>query len=448
MKTWLRYLLLIAGAVLVACLGFETYFRIDLYNKIEERAMRGGSVWIQGHTLTPAPFDQLLGRKPEMHPKGLFKVNTTFDLSIVQADRSRINFSVRSNNIGLLSDNQYTLERDRQKPEYRIVVLGDSFTGPTTATYMWVDTVDHLLNDNTALRAAVGNRTFRVYNLGIIGAGFARFWDAFDKSGRHFSPDLVIVNYLSLDLPRGRRAHLKTEGEMLAEARRHVDKLAAETKGNLLLTLMPSFEELMGTKAQPDLGKRLDETDPRFKVVVMRAHMPADAGEREIKSWFNYPFDAHYSDRGGEIYARAMAAVIAERVAGLTIDFSRAPSRYGDEVLFRSEAPMTRPIRNSLSRLADDGDAVVNLRRNIYIEERAKALALYPVGLAAAFGLGTDGLTTDLTRPRTQAFQQIRFGPGPDDTAFLILSCLSRPHDLSNPDCWHAFHVFMKGDDE
>ena len=57
-----------------------------------------------------------------------------------------------------------------------------------------------------------------IKHLGIIGAGFARFWDAFDKSGRHFSPDLVVVNYLNLDLPRGRRIHLRTEEEMLAEA--------------------------------------------------------------------------------------------------------------------------------------------------------------------------------------------------------------------------------------
>ncbi|MGH6661256.1 MAG: SGNH/GDSL hydrolase family protein, partial [Rhodospirillales bacterium] len=339
---------------------------------------------------------------------GMFKVNTTFDLSIVQVDRSRINFSVRSNNIGLLSENKYAFERDPRKPEYRIVVLGDSFTAATTATYMWVDTVERLLNDSGALRAAVGNKTFRVYNLGIIGAGFARFWDAFDKSGRHFSPDLVIVNYLNLDLPRGRRVHLRTEEEMLAEARRHVDKLAAETKGNLLLTLMPSFEELTG-KAKSDPGGKLGEIDARFTAVALRARMPAGAGEKEIESWFNYPFDLHYSDRGGEIYARAMAAVIAERVVGLTIDFSRAPSPHGDEVLFRPGAPMTRPIRNSLSRLADDGDAVVNLRRNIYLKEQGKAFARYPVGLAAAFGLGGDGLSIDLTKPRTQAFQQVRF---------------------------------------
>ena len=100
------------------------------------------AMWVQNQPLTTSEVDHKFGRKPVMIPNGLFKMNTTLDFAAVAPDGNvNMHFSVRTNNFGLLSDKDYVVKRQPEKPEFRIVVLGDSFTGTTTATYQWVDTL-------------------------------------------------------------------------------------------------------------------------------------------------------------------------------------------------------------------------------------------------------------------------------------------------------------------
>jgi hypothetical protein len=215
----LVYAAIVLVSIGVAFLSFEIYWRIQVRNNILTMVKSANALWIQTHTLTRSPVDDFFDRHTEEHPKGLFKVNTTFDIAVVHPTNGTLNFSVRTNNVGLLSDKPYRFERDPKHPEYRIVVLGDSMTGPTTATYQWVDTVEDLLNSNRALRQKVGGKEFRVYNLGWVAAGFQTFWKAYEKSGQYFSPDMVVVNYIEADFPRTDGPHLKSEQEMIAHAR-------------------------------------------------------------------------------------------------------------------------------------------------------------------------------------------------------------------------------------
>ena len=92
-------------------LAYEVYHRAELSQKLETRT-KTANLWLQNQNLLLTPFDHEMGRSTEMHDKGLFKVNETFDISVVDQNGVSKNFSVRSNNVGLLSDVDYTFERD------------------------------------------------------------------------------------------------------------------------------------------------------------------------------------------------------------------------------------------------------------------------------------------------------------------------------------------------
>lgn len=402
-----------------------------------------GSLWIQTHTLTRSPVDDFFGRKTEEHPQGLFKINTTFDIAVVHPIQGTLNLSTRSNNVGLLSDKVYRFERDLRQPEYRIVVLGDSMTGPTTSTYQWVDTIEDLLNDNPTLRKDVSGKEFRVYNLGWVGAGFQTFWKAFEKSGKHFSPDMVVVNFIEIDFPRTDGPHLRSEDEMIAHAQLYLGKLL-DANQNVVVTLMPHFNDVLPKFTEYKLTQRLNEAEPRANVVIMRDRLPTHLGPEEIDRWFNSPHDLHYSDRGGEIYARAMAGVIAERLTGAKIDFSQAVSKYGAEVL-GADKPRTRRIVTPLSKLADDPPHIARIKSIIREKMfQGKIYTWYPYSLNRLFGMGTDGFTIPYTKPLKGGFEKIQYGLQEDEVVYLNVVCTSEPLSLSNAECYHHFHMYVQ----
>ena len=446
LRSWPRvagmYTIVIVILVVLSLLVFEVYHRIVLRQKILA-IMERATLWVQNHTLVPGAEDEFFHRNVEVHPKGLFKVNTTIDIAVVNPTQGTLNFSVQTNNIGLLSERPYRLERDPEHPEYRIVVLGDSMTGPTTATYQWVDTVEELLNASQELRAAVGHKEFRVYNLGWVAAGFQTFWKAYERSGRYFDPDLTVVNFIEIDLERTDGPHLKTEPEMISHAKAHMDKLFAVQR-KVLFTLMPIYNEMIPTVTEYERTPKLEEADPRIKPVVMRDRLPVHLGREEIEGWFNVPHDAHLSDRGGEMYARALAGVIAERISGKNMDFTKVPSKHGGEVLGPG-TPRTRKIDTALSHWANDQEAIMRIKSFIRGEMLAgKVYGWYPYSVHALMGMGTDGLTIPYTKPLTGGTQPVPFGPRPEDVVHLTMVCSSLPISLRNPECYHHFHMFVK----
>ena len=443
-RTFFMGSIVVGLSVLFAALVFELYYRYDLSVRID-KVIGEAPIWFQNQTLTRHEIvDDFFGRTTKQHPKGLFKIDTTFDIAVAHPTHGVLNFSVKSNNVGLLSEMDYQLERDPQKPEYRIVVLGDSLTGPTTATYQWVDTIEELLNGNEALRASVGNKQFRVYNLGWVGAGFNSFWQAYERSGQYFSPDLVVLNYVDVDFPRGAGGHFKTEGEMIEHAKLHISKLFAAQK-NIMFAVMPTYNEMLPKFTEPALTHKLMKEDPRVKVEIMRDRLPTHLGSQEIENWFNVPHDAHYSDRGGEIYARALAGVMVERITGAKIDFSEIVSKHSPEVL-GPDTPRTRKITNSLSHLVDSTEKVTRIKEYIRGEMRQGKLysPLYSLTWNRLLGSGSDGLSIPYTTPLIVNGVKIPFGENSDDVGFLSVACESEPISLRNPRCYHHFHVFTR----
>lgn len=433
---------IVIGSALIGLLCFEVYHRYVLYQKIHA-VVEASVLWIQDQTLSRRDFDDFFGRKTEEIPKGLFKINTTFNIAVAHPTQGTLNFSVRSNNLGFLSDKAYAFERDPEHPEYRIVMLGDSMTGPTTATYQWVDTVEDLLNSNMALRGKVGGKEFRVYNLGWVAAGFQTFWKAYEKSGQYFSPDMVVANFIEVDFPRTDGAHIKDESEMVEHAKLHLEKIVA-MQPNLVPALMPIYNDMLPTLVEFKQTAKLAQAMPGIKVEIMRDRLPTQLGQPEIESWFNVPHDAHLSDRGGEVYARAMAGVIAERIVGAKVDFSRTPSKYSNEVLAPGR-PRTRAITTAISHIADDSEKVVKIKRYIREEMLAgKVYTLYLYSLNALLGYGSDGVTIPYAKKLYQGYAKVPTGSGQEDVAYLSVACLSEQYSLRNPECFHHFHMFVK----
>lgn len=98
------------------------------------------------------------------------------------------------NNVGLVSLNDYHLEKPDD--EFRIVIVGDSFTAALQMRLPWPDRLEQVLNNDESLRSKVGGKKIRVYNFGMYSAGFPEFLDL-AKSAKALQPDMVIVNYVA-----------------------------------------------------------------------------------------------------------------------------------------------------------------------------------------------------------------------------------------------------------
>ena len=450
-------LIVVLFSMVIGVLGFEIYHRFELVGRIKDRT-NNAVLWIHSNSLqVDERLDDYLQSYNKTPEGGQFRASTKFDLSIAHESKGIRNFTVLTNSHGLLSDHEYTVKRNPKNPEYRIAVLGDSFTGPTTSTYQWVDTIEELLNSSQVMRNAVGGKTFRVYNFGWVGAGFQTFWKEYDKAARRFDPDMVIVNYIELDFPRTDEGHISTNEEMVRHARGHMEKIFNE-HDNVLVTLMPSYGDVVPN--EPDAmsdytrTKMLMAEYPRFRPILMKELMPTHLGKEEIISWFNYPHDLHYSDRGGEIYARKLSSLIAERITGERLDFSDVKTKYSDIVMGPGK-PRLRPVKTSVAYLAESPERIRYLKNYLERETvRSRVFTFYPYSWNAITGRGSDGIETAMTEAHAGTFVDVPFGPGKDEYVKLNIMCIRKPGPaprtnprwrLDNPECKHYHSIFARG---
>jgi hypothetical protein len=83
----------------------------------------------------------------------------------------------------------------------------------------------------------------------------------------------------------------------------------------VLVTLHPLFSEMFPEPVEYAQTAALLARDPTLRVVVMRDRLTPAHGAGEAYGWYNLPFDVHMSQRGGRVYARALADLVAERLA-------------------------------------------------------------------------------------------------------------------------------------
>src|SRR5437867_7755854 len=108
--------------VLVAALAFEIHTRYLLWKNY---AGANRTIFMKNEDLGSGELEQLRGEKIQDSPIGLFKADREFFVWFIGSDNKVVFDRVsRTNNLGLLSDKRYEVEK---KPdEFRILFLGDS----------------------------------------------------------------------------------------------------------------------------------------------------------------------------------------------------------------------------------------------------------------------------------------------------------------------------------
>jgi hypothetical protein len=115
------------------------------------------------------------------------------------------NRPVRTNNVIVNNFGHLSLDNDStQKPpsEFKIAVIGDSFSATTPADITWPTLLQRDLNENEILKNAIGTATFRVINFGLDGTGLVQWPSVYRDKVQAFHPDLVIINFIENDINR------------------------------------------------------------------------------------------------------------------------------------------------------------------------------------------------------------------------------------------------------
>jgi hypothetical protein len=174
--------ILVLSSVLLAYAAMETMFRFYIYRSTRAHIS-----------------DTLYAMAQKAHSLVEFDVHTGFRY------RPNKNFgNLRSNEYGMVANDRDTLRYPVEKPasEFRIAVLGDSFTAGVHAKTRWPDFIQDALNESPEWRAFVGGRFTRVLNFGLDGTGIVQAAAIYAFRARQFSPDLVIVNIYVEDILR------------------------------------------------------------------------------------------------------------------------------------------------------------------------------------------------------------------------------------------------------
>ncbi|HLN11343.1 MAG TPA: hypothetical protein VK281_20635 [Xanthobacteraceae bacterium] len=120
----------------------------------------------------------------------------------------------RTNSHGLIAREDFPLAKPAG--EYRIGVVGDSFTADVTSTLRWTDVVEDTLNASGDWQAIVSGRRTRVINFGLDGIGTVQFGAVAERVALPFDLDLLIVNMIKNDLIR--RPHIRRDEAAISPA--------------------------------------------------------------------------------------------------------------------------------------------------------------------------------------------------------------------------------------
>lgn len=459
-KIWTILLLTLLG-LLSGYIAFEIKVRYELRNHYKNNAT---PIFFRNEPLSFSSKQNIMEdyfgwRKTKYVDKnGIFKINTSIDTAFVDTNSQIVFYaSASTNNLGFLSDKTYTIKRNTDNPEYRIVIVGDSMTGGTTANKHWVDLVEDILNE-PSVHSQIGiKEKIKLYNLGVPGAGFKQFWEFYDTKGRQFDPDAVIVNYIESDFPRSNRTaaigQINDESLMIEEASKYINKFK-NLEINFLVTLMPLYQDMYPNLANYHLTKELKKKSELSNLILMRDVLPwSEWSDEELKTWYNLPWDGHMSLRGGTIYAREMAKIIAKNFFNVNLKFEsklqveierfnlylKNQELYGKNKIF---------IGGRYFKIQD----MIALRNKITEEYiKGKELSWKPYGLMKL--MGKDILYSSVP-PETllvPGFHKLDLESNPKQTGFLQLTCLKSEEDkisLSNPGCFHSYTIYVGNFDD
>jgi hypothetical protein len=290
------------------------------------------------------------------------------------------------NKWGIIDDDNYPIEKPAN--EYRIVVVGDSFTAGVTNTVRWPALLQEKLNQSSIWRQIVKNRTTRVINLGRDGIGLVQFDKVLLLDGLKFTPDLILVNFIADDvirkpyfrgtlgemspqqrdqyarsiadkmvsrlpwftiypevlamLTRDRLIPTRISGrlQVMNEDRIYSDKdqaVAASIKAlrnifaahrNVRVMLHPQREDFEKNNPHADVLANFERGLSDIHIEHMISRFPPHPDATEFDSWF-IPNDGHQTDKGVRIYAQLVANYLLQgqhSTAGPEAGLEAAPS--------------------------------------------------------------------------------------------------------------------------
>lgn len=126
---------------------------------------------------------------------------------------------IRFNNKGHVSWNDDRVEKPAS--EFRIAVLGDSFTAALEMSKPWPDVLEELLNQDPDLKQKLGISTFNVINFGQDGIGIIQCAEIHRHKVSLYDADLVALNFISDDVLRS-FTHRTTVERDMGDFRYHV----------------------------------------------------------------------------------------------------------------------------------------------------------------------------------------------------------------------------------
>jgi hypothetical protein len=272
------------------------------------------------------------------------------------------------------STNRYghvsTKDYPREKPdgEYRIAVIGDSFTANITNNIRWTELLESELKASSAWRAFTAGKRTRVLNFGVDGMGMVQFAAMLHHHALGFAPDLVIVNFIVDDMWRKltyRRAPDSVADMDLYVRDRFLSRvdwfsfrpeLVAATVGRLWgmrCTLPLSAAEFVSANADLRYSSRAEALDAAAvaissiladapRAIFLQAALKPEVDGTAPAEWKNVPedlakavpgfrvismrhaiagadidslfiIDGHYTDRTTELYGRAVAQELIDR---------------------------------------------------------------------------------------------------------------------------------------
>ncbi len=187
-----RNVCLLISAIIAACVMGEVFARVFIYWKHSgpgDLAIFTNTAFV--NKTIPAPGH------------GHYLPNITvnrliFDASHVLGHES----TFKVNNYGLISENNYAIERSPDSKEYRIAILGDSLAASLPSDVTWADILQERMQGDGELRHRLNVDQIKVLNFGQSGAGFRDFIRIYCYVARKFSPNLMVTSFITDDLYR------------------------------------------------------------------------------------------------------------------------------------------------------------------------------------------------------------------------------------------------------
>jgi hypothetical protein len=355
---WWREFLLVLASLTLAYVVIEAGYRVFQYLTLPTRIAALIEAKRPASANPPYVFDAHTGY-----------LYTPYNES---ASAARGNSRWRTNSHGHVS--QYEYPREKPAGEYRIAVVGDSFTANITNTIRWTEVVEAELNRSAEWKNGIGGKFTRVINFGVDGMGMVQFAAMVQHYAMGFEPDLIIVNFIVEDIWRrlnyrvapepsregisdyvrtrfmsnigwfglcpelivatvGRfwgkkcglplraeafvasdpRNHYTDRGEALRMAAVSVRSIMEASPGAIFVQA-PLLQEVENRPVPEWIGlvEDLKSVVPGLQIVSMKA----EVASHPTASFF-IPNDGHYSDRGTEIYAHEVARHLIERFGKL-----------------------------------------------------------------------------------------------------------------------------------